>query len=273
MRWVQCGARLFARNPWLLGGMGLCAAVLISVFKLIPVVGSLLVAFVAPILLASAYLAIDGVAKLKMALPARLRAVAIRQSPRELVRVFRDEKRLVPAIVTAFFTVMVTLIVNIVIEYVAGAAWSKPLTSLGGVPLVTVVVLALLALIVYAWVGAALVYALPLAFLRNEPLIPAIVRSLRVSRNNIGALMVILGLGLSPYLLGALASYVSVWATLLIWILAGAVVLPLVATSLYCSYRTVLPVREQPPMRSDPAYAPATTAARAGFSASSDHND
>jgi hypothetical protein len=253
--------------------MGLCSAVLISVLKLVPVLGSLLVALVAPILLASAYVAIDGVAKLKMTLPARLRSVAIKQSPRELVGVFRDEKRMVPAILTAFFAVMVTLVVNIVIEFVAGAAWSKPLTSLGRVPLVTVVVLTLLALIVYAWVAAALIYALPLAFLRNEPLIPAVARSLRVSRNNFGALLVILGLGLSPYLLGALASYVSIWATLLIWILAGAVVLPLVATSLYCSYRTVLPVREAPPMRSDTAYTPAPTAARAGFSASSGQKD
>lgn len=250
--------------------MGLCSAVLVSILKLIPVLGSLLVALVAPILLASAYLAIDGVARLKMTLPARLRSVAIKQSPRELLAVFRDERRMVPAIVTAIFTVTVALIVNIVIEFVAGAAWSTPLTSLGGVPLVTVVVLMLLALIVYAWVAAALIYALPLAFLRNEPLIPAVARSLNTSRNNVGALLVILGLGLSPYLLGGLASYVSLWATLVIWILAGAVVLPLVATSLYCSYRTVLPAREAQPTGNGSTHSPSLGVARPGFSASSD---
>jgi hypothetical protein len=264
---------LFARNPWLLGSMGLCCAVLISVLKLIPVIGSLLVALVAPILLASTYLAIDRVARLKMALPARLRSVAIKQSPRELIGVFRDEKRMVPAIVTAIFTVTVALVVNIVIEFVAGAAWSQPLTSLGAVPLVTVLVLTLLALIVYAWVAAALIYALPLAFLQNEALIPAVARSLTVSRNNVGALMVILGLGLAPYLLGAIASYVSIWATVLIWILAGAVMLPLVATSLYCSYRTVLPVREAQPTGGGAAHGPAPGVARAGFSASSNLHD
>lgn len=253
--------------------MGLCAALLVSVLKLVPILGSLLVAMVAPILLGSAYLAIDGVARLKLALPARLRSAAIKQSPRELLIVFRDEKRIVPAIVTAIFAVAVALVVSIVIEFVAGTAWSKPLTSLGGVALVTVLVLTLLALIVYAWVAAALIYALPLAFLQNEALIPAVARSLAVSRSNVSALMVILGLGLAPYLLGALASYVSSAATVAIWVLAGAAALPLCATSLYCSYRTVLPPRDKSAEHGGAPRAPGPAAARAGLSASSDQRD
>jgi hypothetical protein len=246
---------LLLRNPWLLGGMGVLAAIIVTILKLIPVVGGLLIALLAPLLLASAYLAIDGVAKQKMALPARLRSVAVKQSARELFSVFGAERRLVPAVFSSILTVAAALLISLVIEFSVGAAWSKPWTSLGVVSLLSVLVLAMFALVAYATLAAALIYALPLAFLQNEALFPAIERSLRTCRDNVAALTALLAFALVPMVLGTLASFASIWVAAMVWLIGAAGVLPLTATSLYCSYRTLFTIKESvPPAR--PSAAP-----------------
>ena len=73
VRWLTCGWRLFERNPWLFVGMGLCCEVLIGVLALIPLLHGPMIALVAPMLLASAYLTIDSVVRQKLRLPAALR--------------------------------------------------------------------------------------------------------------------------------------------------------------------------------------------------------
>ncbi len=241
-RWLQCGWRLLLRNPWLLGGMGVVASTLITALKLVPVIGSLLVAGIAPVLLASAYLAIDDISRQKLNLPARLRMAALKQSPRAVWRVLQAERHLVPMALIALASTGVALLINMMIELVAGSAWSRPWTGLAPIPLASVLVLTVLALLVYSLAAAALAYALPLVFLRGEALVPAATRSFAASRVNATALLVVWALALLPYALGAVAALLSLWATVVIWLLGGALALPLAATSLYCSYRTVFPV-------------------------------
>ncbi len=244
LRWVRCGWRLFLRNPWLLGGMGLFCVVGIAALTLIPLVGGLLIALLAPVALASAYLAIDKLSRQKMALPASLRGAAIKQSPRELLGVFRDDDRAVPMVLLGIYSLAVALLINIAVQLLAGSAWVDRWMNLDAGALLGVLATAILALSLYVLLAASLVYALPLAFLQDEPLVPAVGRSLKASARHLFALSVILGLLLAPFFLGAIASYLSIWATYLAWLVVGTVVLPVVAASSYCSYRTLFPVRE-----------------------------
>src|SRR5690606_14935523 len=94
LRWVRCGGRLYARNPWLLGGMGACVAVLVAAAGAIPFLGGPLLGLLAPALAASFYIAIDGVAQQRLRLPPKLRGAALKQAPKELLNIARDERGL-----------------------------------------------------------------------------------------------------------------------------------------------------------------------------------
>ncbi len=238
-RWVTIGWQLFRRNPWLLGGMGFTMAVLISALALIPLLGSLLIALLAPILLASVYLAIDSVYKQKIFLPAALRVPALKQSPQHLVDVLRDEARIFPTAVACVYSTAGALLINLLVRLLAGDAWVAMWSSLEWMSLLGVFAAALLGLVLYAVLAASLIYALPLTFLLNEPLVPSLLRSLKASRHFALALLVLLGLLLAPLFLGAVVSYISPWAAYPIWLVTGTVVLPVVAAGLYGSYHDI----------------------------------
>ena len=240
-RWLGCGGRLFARNPWLLGGMGFVCAAVAGGLVLIPLAGELLIALLAPILLASFYLAVDSVSRLKMSLPAALRLAAIKQSPKELVGVFRNEANMMPMIVASLYSMTAVLLINLAVRLVAGGTWVGHWMSLDILPLLGVLALGLLVLALYFVLAVSLVYALPLMCLQNEAPIVAIGRSLKTGIRHLFALVMLLGLLLLPFVLGRAASYISIWVTFLVWLIVGTVVFPLVTTSLYCSYRTLFP--------------------------------
>lgn len=242
-RWLSGGWRLFLRNPWLLGGMGLTAAVLIAVLALIPLLGGLLVALLAPIGLASAYLAIDGVHRQPMVLPVSLRMPALKQSPRHLVGVFRNHAHVLPMAVACLFSAAAVLLANLPVQVVAGNAWVADWSSLDHAAQAGVLVAMALVFALYVVLAASLIYALPLAFLRDEPLIPSLRQSLRASRHFAPALLVLLGVLLTPFLLGELVSVFSGWAGYLVSILISSVVFPVTAAGLYCSYRDIFAAR------------------------------
>ena len=238
-RWIVIGWQLFRRNPWLLGGMGFTIAALISALKLVPLLGNLVIALLTPILLASAYLAIDGVYKQKMALPASLRLPALKQSPRHLVDVFHDESRIFPTAVTCIYTMAGALLINLMVGLVTGDAWVANWSGLDWLSLLIVLAVALLAFVLYAVLAASLIYALPLTFLLDEPLVPSVLRSLKASRHFAMALLVLMSLFLAPFLLSVAVSHFSLWGGYLVWLIAGSVVLPVVAAGLYGSYHDI----------------------------------
>lgn len=244
LNWITGGWRLFRRNPWTLGGMGVSAAMVIGVISPIPLVGALLIALLAPLLLASAYLAIDAVYKQKMALPASLRQPALQQSPRQLIEVLRQEAHLLPIMVACIYSLMVVLLINLLVRLLLGEVWVANWSNLDLASHLGVLAAALLIFTLYVLLAASLIYALPLAFLRDEPLIPSLVRSLKASRHFVVALLVLLGLLLTPFLLGAIVSVLSLWASYLVTFILDAVILPVVATSLYCSYRNIFGIKE-----------------------------
>jgi hypothetical protein len=238
-RWLTGGWRLFLHNPWLLGGMGLTAAALIAVLALIPLLGGLLVALLAPVWLASAYLAIDGVRRMPMALPASLRMPALKQSPLQLVAVFRNHEHVLPMAVACLFSAAAVLLTNLPVQILAGNAWVADWSSLEHVAQAGVLVAMLLVFALYTVVAATLIYALPLTFLRDEPLVPALRHSLRASRHFAVGLLVLMAVLVAPFLVGAMVSLFSPWAGYLVSFSISAVVFPVIAAGLYCSYRDI----------------------------------
>lgn len=243
-RWLVNGWQLFMLNPWLLGGMGFTAAALVGALARIPLVGGLLIALLAPIGFASTCLAVDAVRRQAMPLPAALRLPALKQSPRFLISVFRHEGHVLPTIAACLYSVAAVLLTNLPLRLLAGNAWVAEWSSLEAVSQAGMLVAMLLVFALYLVLAASLIYALPLALLRDEPLIPSLRQSLRASRHFAVALLVLLGLLLAPLLLGAMVAIFSRASGWLVSLLAGAVVLPLAVTSLYCSYRDIFMARE-----------------------------
>jgi hypothetical protein len=174
-----------------------------------------------------------------MALPVSLRMPALKQSPWQLVAVFRNHAHALPMAVACLFSVAAVLLTNLPLQVLAGNAWVADWSSLERVSQAGVLVAMLLVFAVYAVVAATLIYALPLTFLRDEPLIPALRHSLRASRHFAVALLVLLGILVAPFLLGAIVSLFSPWAGYLVSLVISAVVFPVIVASLYCSYRDI----------------------------------
>lgn len=246
LRWIRSGWLLFLHNPWLLGGMGLSIAVLVGLLALVPLIGGLLIALSVPILLTSTYLSIDGVYRQKGVFPSDLRLPALKRSPLKLLEVFRDEARLIPTMVICIYSTAAALLINILMQLLAGSAWVANWSSLNYASLATVLAATLFAFVLYVVLAASLVYMLPLTFLKDEPLIPSMWQSLKASWRFIFALLVLLGLLLVPLLFGTAASYLSVWLSYVVWLVLGAIVLPVVTASLYCSYRDIFAAKETP---------------------------
>jgi len=238
-RWLACGWRLLRRNPWLLGGMGACAALLLVALSAIPLLGGPLIALTAPAFLASFMLAIDRVGKLNMPLPKVLRRAALRESPRALFTVFRHERRLLPITVVSLASMAVSLLTNMLVWLIAGSAWSRSWASLDARGMLAVAAAVLIALTVYFLLAAALVYALPRTFLRDKPLVPEIVRSLKAGLHYATALAVVLGIVPLIMLVAVALSPLSLLVAYVVALVLYASALPLVACALYCSYRSV----------------------------------
>ncbi len=242
LRWLNCGWRLFRRNPWLLTGMGFCAAALFTLLTLIPFVGGLVIGTIAPIIVASTYLALDTLSRLKSPLPASLRLAAIKKSPSELLSIFRDEQRVIPAVVVAIIGIVMTILANILMLLVAGDAWTSSWSSLSAGSALAVLMAAALGFIVYVVLALCLIYAMPLAFLRHEPLIPSIGRSLKIGARHLPALLVPLAALLLPVALAVIVSLLSIWTAYLLAFTFSIFMLPIVISGLYCSYRTLFPL-------------------------------
>lgn len=244
-RWLLNGWRLFLRNPWLLGGMGLSASVVLGAFHLIPLFGGLLIALAAPVMLASAYLSLDLIYRHNRILPAELRLTALKQSPRQLLAVFRNDEHILPAAVASAVILVAVLLIHLLARMVAGEVWVTSWLNVDRPTLFGLLAMALLIFTFYILLAASLIYALPLTFLRDEPLVPALHLSLKASRHFTVALLVLLGVLLVPFLLGALVGVSSRWGGYLLWTVSGAVVLPVVASGLYCSYRDIFTLQDR----------------------------
>jgi len=243
LRWIRCGARLYARNPWLLGGMGVCAAALVAAAGAIPFLGGPLLGLLAPALAASFYVAIDGVAQQRLRLPAKLRTAALKQAPKELLNIARDERRLLQVVLLGLYALVGVVLTDVLVWSVAGTAWSNRALGVSG-QLVPVLLGVVVLLAAYLLLAASLVYTLPLTLLRGEPLIPSIAASFARSMRHPVALLAVAALGIAPFLLEALLAIGAPVLAYAAAFAAGAALMPLVACSLYCSYRTLFPPTE-----------------------------
>ena len=245
LRWLTGGWRLFRRNPWLLGAMGFFGAAFSSALALIPFLGGPLAAMLAPVFLASAYLAIETLAGQKLQLPRTLRFAAIKQAPRELLSVCRDEERLILTTALALYGLTVGVLANTVVLVVAGSAWSYAFITYDVVAIVRVIVAALLVSALYLAFAASAIFTLPLVYLREQPLFPAMLQSLKASARYAPAILVVAACALGPLMLGGIVYGFSVPAAYTVGFVSAAVALPVAAAGLYCGYRTVFPKRPE----------------------------
>ncbi|MFQ6022138.1 MAG: hypothetical protein ACE5NW_05400 [Acidiferrobacterales bacterium] len=243
-RWLDCGRRLVKRNPWLLSGMALAAMAIIILLTLIPLLGRLLIALTIPLLAASALLTVHDLSRQKIALPTSLKFAALARAPKELVRVITHEKHVMTVLMVSIYTLAVVLLINILAHLISDGAWIGNLWTLDTVTLFSALVTRLVALVLYLGLALSLVYAIPLIFLQDQALVPALSQSFRAAGRHIVAVLVIMGVLLAPFILGTLTSTVSRTATYLIWFVGGTLVLPVFVASCYCSYRTVFPAEQ-----------------------------
>jgi hypothetical protein len=239
LRWIKCGWRLFLRNPWLLGGMGFCCSALVAALAQIPLIGGPFLGLLAPAAVASFYIAIDGISKQKIKLPQALRLSAIKQSPRELLNISREERQLMQVLVMGLYALVTVVLTDILTWLIAGTNLASPLQSLSFAALLQVMLAVVLRFAIYLVVAASLVFSLPLSLLQKEALVPASVDSVRHAGQYAVALLVIVALLLVPLLLGAVISFYSTWLAYVIGFVVGAFTLPICLCSFYCSYRTM----------------------------------
>lgn len=248
LRWLRCGWRLFGRNPWLLGGMGACSVAALALLAAIPLIGSPFIGLLAPALAASFYIAIDAVAARKAKLPPALRGAALKQAPLEFLNIGREENRLLQTVMLGLYGLVVVVLADILVWLVAGTAWTNRALGTHVSGLGVVVVAGVILLAIYLLLAASLVYALPLALLQQQPLAPAMRDSFKRSAQHVYALSPLVALLALPWLVGALLSFYSTVAGYAVGIAAAALVVPVVACSFYCSYRTVFPVPAERPV-------------------------
>lgn len=227
--------------------MAFCAVAMLSALALIPLVGAPLIGLLAPSLAASFYLAIDTIARQKTKLPRTLRMAALKHSPKEFLNVSREENRLLQVVLLGLYAVVIVVLADIVVWFVAGTAWSNRALGIPVSGLAIVIAAGLILCAIYMVLAASLVYTLPLALLQHQPLVPAMFDSLKRSAHYVVALLVVLAFLSAPLLLGALVSFYSAPFGYVVGFAAAAVVLPVAACGLYCSYRTLFPAIAQAP--------------------------
>ena len=255
MRWLGCGWRLYRRAPAQLAAFGLTAGLAVVLASWVPIIGALLVGALAPVFLGSACLVLDETARQGKTSRGPRRSAVLKAGARSLLRVFDKEVRLIPLMLFGIYSLTVVLLAKILL-------WITVYRVTASTGLLGGVLGAFLALGVIAMLLASLIYALPLAFLRNEPVGTAVVRGSRVAMRHIYAVLVLLGLLALPAALAALGAIHSPWAAYAVGILTGALAFPWATAALYCSFRTLFATEEAGVTAAPPRRAAPRTAAR-----------
>lgn len=257
MRWLGCGWRLYRRAPARLAAFGVAAGLAAVLVSWVPIVGALLLGALAPMLLGSACLVMDETARQGKTSRAPRRGADLKAGARSLLRVFEKEARLIPLMLFGIYSLAVVLLVKILLWLTAyGVALDRARLA-ASIDLLGAVFGVLLALGVIVMLLASLIYALPLAFLRDEPVGTAVLLSLRTAIRHIYAVLVLLGLLALPAILGVLGAIHSPWAAYAVGIVVSPLALPWAAAALYCSFRTLFATEEAgvtaaPPRRAAP---------------------
>lgn len=229
-RWLGCGWRLYRRAPTQLTAFGVTAGLVVVLVGALPMAGALLLGLCAPLLLGSACLVLDEIARRGKTRRGPRGRAALRAGARSLLRVFDSESRLIPLMLLAIYGLAVVLLAQILLFGARLATGTEFLGSIIGMPL---------ALAVFVALFASLAYALPLVVLRDEPVGTAVARSSRAARHHLYALLMLFGLLALPTLVGALSALYSLWAAYAVGVVVSALTLPWAFAALYCSYRTL----------------------------------
>lgn len=246
LNWLKTGLRLMRRQPmvWLLASLIFVPGAWI--LTRIPIFGELGFAFILPIVLGSGFIWLDMQSKLANPKPVPISAAG-KEALVCLFGVFRKHDAIAAVVVLAVGTLVVTLLLNIVEQLMAGPGRlpSASLLDLAAADIGRFLGVKLLVYVILVAVGTVYIYSLPWLMLEEVTLPKAVRRSLRAVRRNYKPLAVFCSLLLMPFLLAQIAGLLDPMIKHAILLSAGLVVYPLAVSSLFVSYRLTYVIQEK----------------------------
>jgi hypothetical protein len=239
--WIGCGWRLFAkaRTGWL--GMALIYLVLAMVFEQIPFIGYLLLVLLTPMLVAGAIqftAALDGDTDARDLSPEHLGwadklKAFFGRATKQLLQIFNDPETMLSVMVVATLTLGAAVIVQILAQLLKVGGAALPALAAGSVgpqiwlpALVSLLVVSLLKLVL----ALIMLYAVHLVVLKQQSPLAALEHAANAC---LGNPMPVGGLALALVVPLIVASTIGSIGEFVI----GLLVLPVLVTSAYCSYK------------------------------------
>ncbi len=239
MQWLSCGLRFSRRAPVLWSVVSLMEVLLVYLFGEVPILGDVVILFLAPAVLVSGMAATRGNAGTTGTPPKRdLKQRLASPLPAAFGVFTRGDDAVVIALV-GLVAVAVGLLIQIIFQIAGGAAVAMPASFL---EMSAINSLRYLGAYLLAWLVAAplivvFVYSLPLFFLEDVPLMDALDLAARALVKNGVALAPYVATLLAPLFVAGLALKLSHIVGLVLMPVAGFVTIPLFINSGYCSYK------------------------------------
>jgi len=253
--WITSGARFFRQNLglWIVVSALYLAAAMALLTA--PIIGPVLLLFVGTVLFAASLVMADQLAREikqrerreregrtpRRAAAPQSRLARLRDTLRAAYAKLLQDERLITLFELCVIVVALGFVVLLVGQGIGGGLLYAPGRALdGGAMTTTRLVLAYLAMFVLGGVGLmALVYAVPLSLMDDVSIGTALKAGFFGVLTNFNAVaMSLLALATPVALAIALSYWLSVHP-LLVWAVAGPLLLPLAINTAYCSYRLI----------------------------------
>jgi uncharacterized membrane protein len=252
--WIECGWALLRQDPWRWGAVAALYMLFAVALDQLPFVGRLLLVLITPLLVAGPMAALQEAAGAPVPAPAPERpvgatAIAARIAPsavraaRTLVQGFTEPEKMMHLLVVGALSLGAVVLLQILAQLLRvgghllvglpAAIAASGFTLEVAAPLIGLAVVLSLRLILIL----AVLYAVPLIMLAEEPPLAALRASLAAARRNPMALG-LFGLAFAAAYLLLVVPF-ALWHPLgyLVALTAGSLVAAVFLTGVYCSYR------------------------------------
>jgi len=238
-KWPSCGWRFFNKHPLLWLVTALCFMLVAMTIGMIPIIGEVLVMFIAPTVLASSLLWLASPDKQKRRRKKSKSNNFLSRLENTLYGAMKVQENIVPLLILGAFLAVSTIIIQIIGHLIAGPMFPSlaAVTDLSLALAARVVLAKFAVLSLYYFIGMWVLYAVPMIILDDIMLPTAVMKSFR---------------GILVNSLGLFALYLATLTPLMIWsflfstasligfagfLLIGTALLPVVINSVYCGYK------------------------------------
>lgn len=236
-KWPGCGWRLFKKQPVLWVATALCFMLVAMTIGMVPVVGSLLVMFVSPIVFASSmlWLASPDMQKKRKS---KIKTF-FSHLQRTLYGAMTIKENIAPLLILGTFLAVSSVIIQIIGHLVAGSMFPAlaHIPDLSPALVVRVLSAKLVVLVLQYFIGMWVFYAIPIIILDDVILPTAVLKSFRgILVNSLG----IIGLyfaTLAPLILWSFFFSTSNITGFIGFLVIGTGLLSVFINSAYCGYK------------------------------------